>query len=74
MALFRVRSGALDTVVRAITHKTAAIIAVNKTKIGVDTLISVLKKGDPESAAVTFSSAKVLQDMECDAWSLEDLN
>lgn len=74
MQLFRVRSGALDTVVRAVTHKTAAIIAVNKTKVGVDTLISVLKKGDPESDAVTFSSAKVLEDMGCEPFTIEDKN
>lgn len=75
MPLYRVTSGELmDTTVRAVTHKTAAIIAVNKTQSGVDTLISVLKKGDPESSAVVFSSASILEAMDCEAFTIEDKN
>lgn len=75
MPTFKVTSGEfLETTVRAVTHKTAAIVAVNKERSGLDTLISVLRKGDPETSAVVFSSALILDAMECEAFTIEDQN
>lgn len=75
MPIFKVTSGEFfNTSVRAVTHKAAAIVAVNKERSALDTLISVLKKGDPESEAVVFSSALILETMGCEAFTIEDKN
>lgn len=72
--IYRVRSGDIDTNVRAINHKTAAFIAVNKVRGNLGILVSVLQKGDRDDMEVTFSSAKILEDMQCQTWTIEDQN
>lgn len=71
MPIFRVQSGKLNTTVRAVNHKTAAIVGVNKFPgKTLDILITVTGKDEYE----TFATQKILDDMQCPAWNIEDQN